>query len=168
MKYYNSIISSINKNNSKLISIAILLILIVVLVNVVIITIPLMTAVAQDNSIEGWYPGITPPNNKTETMTTKSFPSANTNTNITAATVKPVDGYNTPQGHLSAIRYVFNDPALRVQRYCKPNEKIVLVCQLYDSDLKNATLIGIEYIITTEQYNSLPNREKPDWHYHKI
>jgi hypothetical protein len=26
---------------------------------------------------------------------------------------------------------------------------------------KNATLIGVEYIITADQYNSLPNREKP-------
>ena len=79
-----------------------------------------------------------------------------------------MDGYNTPQGHLNAIRHVFDDPSLRVQHYCKPKDKIVLVCQLYDSDSKNATLIGVEYIITTEQYNSLPNREKPNWHAHKI
>jgi hypothetical protein len=97
-----------------------------------------------------------------------------TNTTATASNAaassapKPVDGYNTPIGHLSAIRHVFDDPALRVQHYCKPNDKIVLVCQLYDSDSKNATLIGVEYIITTDQYNSLPNREKPNWHLHKI
>jgi hypothetical protein len=92
-------------------------------------------------------------------------------TNITIAksnATKPVDGYNTPQGHISAIRHVFDDPALRVQHYCKPNDKIVLVCQLYDSDSKNATLIGVEYVITSEQYKSLPNREKPNWHAHKI
>lgn len=95
-----------------------------------------------------------------------------TTTNATIAksntTTKPVDGYNTPQGHLNAIRHVFDDPALRVQHYCKPNDKIVLVCQLYDSDSKNATLIGVEYIITIEQYNSLPNREKSNWHAHKV
>jgi hypothetical protein len=65
---------------------------------------------------------------------------------------------------VQAIRHVFDDPALRVQHYCKPNDKIVLVCQLYDSDSKNATLIGIEYNITSSQYNSLPAREKPSWH----
>jgi hypothetical protein len=81
---------------------------------------------------------------------------------------KPVDGYNSPQGHVNAIRHVFDDPALRVQHYCKPSDKIVLVCQLYDTDSKNATLIGIEYIITADQYKSLPDREKPNWHYHKI
>ncbi len=79
----------------------------------------------------------------------------------------PTNGYSTPEGHLTAIRHVFDDPSLRVQHYCKPNDKILLVCQLYDSSSPNATLIGIEYIITADQYNSLPNREKPAWHYHK-
>jgi hypothetical protein len=110
-------------------------------------------------------PGVQPDNS---TTTMGSNTSALAYTNATAAIPKPVDGYNTPVGHLSAIRHVFDDPALRVQHYCKPNDKIVLVCQLYDSDSKNATLIGIEYIITGEQYNSLPNREKPNWHLHKI
>src|SRR5215467_5390171 len=97
-------------------------------------------------------------------IATPSMTAAQTATPAT----KPVDGYNTLQGHLSTIRHVFDEPALRVQHYCKPNDKIVLVCQLYDSDSKNATLIGVEYIITAEQYNSLPNREKPNWHLHKI
>ena len=88
--------------------------------------------------------------------------------NQTTTTTKPVDDYNSPSGHVSAIRHVFDDPALRVQHYCKPNDKIVLVCQLYDSDSKNATLIGLEYVITADQYKSLPNREKPNWHLHKI
>ena len=43
----------------------------------------------------------------------------------------------------------------------------MMVCQLYDSSSANATLIGIEYIITQEQYDSLPNREKPYWHAHR-
>lgn len=81
---------------------------------------------------------------------------------------KPVDGYNLPQGHITAIRHVFDDPSLRVHHYCKMSDKIFLICQLYDSESQNATLIGMEYIITHEQYNSLPDREKPNWHYHKI
>ena len=40
--------------------------------------------------------------------------------NATAsAAPKPVDGYNTPIGHLSAIRHVFDVPALRVQHWTK-------------------------------------------------
>ena len=94
-----------------------------------------------------------PSSNTTKTATS-------TAPNATATTAKPVDGYNT---HLSAVRHVFDDPSLRVQHYCKPNNKIVLVCQLYDSTSRNATLIGIEYIITADQYKSLPDREKPNW-----
>lgn len=93
-----------------------------------------------------------------------SFAQPTTLTNMS----KPIDGYNLPQGHLTAIRHVFDDPSLRVHHYCKIDEKIFLVCQLYDSHSKNATLIGVEYIITAEQYTTLPDREKPNWHYHKI
>jgi len=86
-------------------------------------------------------------------------------TNATAA--KPVDGYNLPQGHLNAVRHNFDDPFLRVEHFCKPHDSIMMVCQLYDSNSANATLIGIEYMITQEQYDSLPNREKPYWHAHR-
>jgi Protein of unknown function (DUF1264) len=86
-------------------------------------------------------------------------------TNATAA--KPVDGYNLPQGHLNAVRHNFDDSSLRVEHFCKPHDRVMTVCQLYDSNSANATLIGIEYIITQEQYDSLPNREKPYWHAHR-
>jgi len=98
----------------------------------------------------------------------------NSNNNTTPSSTsnttgaKPVDGYDKPEGHVTAIRHVFDDSSLRVQHYCKPNDKILLVCQLYDTNSPNGTLIGIEYIISADQYNSLPNREKPGWHYHKI
>jgi hypothetical protein len=88
-------------------------------------------------------------------------------TNTTAAAAKPVDGYNLPQGHLNAVRHNFDDPSLRMEHFCKPHDRIMMVCQLYDSNSANATLIGIEYIITQEQYDSLPNREKPYWHAHR-
>lgn len=86
-------------------------------------------------------------------------------TNGTAA--KPVDGYNLPQGHLNAVRHNFDDPSLRVEHFCKPHDRVMMVCQLYDSNSVNATLIGIEYIIPQAQYDSLPNRDKPFWHAHR-
>ena len=78
-----------------------------------------------------------------------------------------LNGYNSPQGHLNAVRHVFDDPSLRVEHFCKPNDKIMMVCQLYDDDSANATLMGVEYIITQQQYDSLPDREKPYWHAHR-
>jgi hypothetical protein len=104
----------------------------------------------------------------TTTMTTVAPITASVQQQNATAGGKPVDGYNLPQGHITALRHVFDDPSLRVHHYCKMSDKIFLVCQLYDSESQNATLIGIEYIITHEQYNSLPDREKPNWHYHKI
>src|SRR5215831_13631853 len=99
-----------------------------------------------------------PPPSSSSSNTTKTATS--TAPNVTATTAKPVDGYST---HLSAVRHVFDVPSLRVQHYCKPNNKIAFVCQLYDSSSRNATLIGVEYIITADQYKSLPDREKPNW-----
>jgi Protein of unknown function (DUF1264) len=60
-----------------------------------------------------------------------------------------------------------DDPTLRVWHYCKPNDKILIISQLYDSNSPNATLIGVEYMFTADAYNNLPEREKPNWHYHK-
>ncbi|HEX5892709.1 MAG TPA: DUF1264 domain-containing protein [Nitrososphaeraceae archaeon] len=104
----------------------------------------------------------------TATMTTVAPVTTSAQQQNATSGGKPVDGYNLPQGHITAIRHVFDDPSLRVHHYCKMSDKIFLVCQLYDSESQNATLIGMEYIITHEQYNSLPDREKPNWHYHKI
>ena len=41
---------------------------------------------------------------------------------------------------------------------------IVATCQIYDSSLANARLVGIEYIITAKDYNSLPTEEKANWY----
>ena len=73
-----------------------------------------------------------------------------------------------PSGPLTAVRHVFDDPTLRVWHFCKPNDKIMMVCQLYDSNSPNATLIGVEYMITADAYKNIPNRDKPNWHYHKV
>ncbi|MEW6603803.1 MAG: hypothetical protein AB1351_03830 [Thermoproteota archaeon] len=52
------------------------------------------------------------------------------NETTTAETDKPVNGYDEPKGHMNAVRHVFDDPSLRVDHYCKPNDKIMMVCQL--------------------------------------
>ena len=89
--------------------------------------------------------------------TNKAIPSNATNS-------KPVAGYDNPQGYFTAIRHVYNDPNLRVNVFCKPGVKTIATCQIYDSSSSNADLIGIEYIITPKDYNSLPANEKPNWY----
>jgi hypothetical protein len=103
----------------------------------------------------------------TDTISTIPLNASEVNSTI-ANTTKPVDGYGgPPTGPLTAVRHVFDDPTLRVYHFCKPNDKIMMVCQLYDSSSPNATLIGVEYMIDSKTYQSLPDREKPNWHYHK-
>ena len=103
--------------------------------------------------------------NTTNTATPMNATQANA---TSANATKPVDGYGgPPTGPLNAVRHVFDDPTLRVYHFCKPNDKIMMVCQLYDSSSPNATLIGVEYMIDSKTYQALPDREKPNWHYHK-
>ncbi len=92
-----------------------------------------------------------------------------TQLNAASANVsKPVDGYGSPPtGPLTAVRHVFVDPTLRVYHFCKLDDKIMMVCQLYDCSSPNATLIGVEYMIDSKTYQALPDREKANWHYHK-
>jgi Protein of unknown function (DUF1264) len=50
--------------------------------------------------------------------------------------------------------------------YCAHWTDEVLECVLYDSDKKDARLIGIEYIVSAKIFESLPADEKKLWHSH--
>ena len=121
----------------------------------------------------GQYSTVQAQGNNTAPPPPSSSPSPSpmnaTQINATSANVsKPVDSYGgPPTGPLTAVRHVFDDPTLRVYHFCKPNDKIMMVCQLYDSSSPNATLIGVEYMIDSKTYQAIPDREKPNWHYHK-
>jgi hypothetical protein len=76
---------------------------------------------------------------------------------------RPVDGYDA---HAVGMRHIYGSPDLEAHFFCKTegNKGIVATCQVYDSNSTNATLIGVEYIISAEQFNSLPEEEKPNWY----
>lgn len=57
--------------------------------------------------------------------------------------------------------------AVRVDHYCSHLNAEVLQCVIYDSDEKNARLIGIEYIISEALFKQLPAEEKKLWHSHR-
>lgn len=117
----------------------------------------------------GQYSTVQAQGNNTAPPPPPPSPMNATQINTASANVsKPVDGYGgPPTGPLTAVRHVFDDPTLRVYHFCKPNDKIMMVCQLYDSTSPNATLIGVEYMIDSKTYKAIPDREKPNWHYHK-
>ena len=79
--------------------------------------------------------------------------------------------------HIQAIRHLvpdtqnLNDPKLQVivHHHCKAYDDSTLLCLMFHSGMKDQDKpIGFEYIITTAQYNTLPEEEKKYWHYHKV
>lgn len=78
--------------------------------------------------------------------------------------------------HIQAIRHLVpdthsvQDPKLQVvvHHHCKAYDDDKMVCMMFHSGMKDQDKpIGFEYIITTAQYNTLPEAEKKYWHYHK-
>ncbi|HNP97336.1 Protein of unknown function [Nitrosomonas aestuarii] len=78
--------------------------------------------------------------------------------------------------HLEAIRHLkpdtnsAHDPKLQipVHHHCKGYDDGTFVCLMFHTGMGDQDKpIGFEYIITVEQYNELPEKEKKYWHYHK-
>lgn len=57
--------------------------------------------------------------------------------------------------------------AVRADHYCSHLNGDVFQCIIYDSDKKDARLIGVEYIISEIRFNQLPAEEKKLWHSHR-
>ncbi len=55
--------------------------------------------------------------------------------------------------------------ALRVDHSCSHVNAEVFQCIIYDSDPRNARLIGIECLISEALFKQLPEAEKKLWHY---
>jgi len=56
---------------------------------------------------------------------------------------------------------------VRADHYCSHLNADVWQCVIYDSDQRNARLVGVEYIISEKLFNGLPPEEKPLWHSHR-
>ena len=78
--------------------------------------------------------------------------------------------------HIQAIRHLkpdthdVHDPKLQtvIHHHCKAYEDQTMLCLMFHTGMKDQDKpIGFEYIITTAQYNKLPEEEKKYWHYHK-
>jgi hypothetical protein len=81
---------------------------------------------------------------------------------------KPIEG---PAGnlhlHFCGIHVAKNNRKFQLiaHHYCGARGD-VHQCLLFDSDAKDAKLLGIEYIVSDEQYQALPEEEKKYWHPH--
>lgn len=70
--------------------------------------------------------------------------------------------------HVCGLHYYANDKNRTVEahHFCTHISKDMHQCVIYDSASSDAKLIGIEYIITKEKFNTLPVEEKKYWHSH--
>jgi Protein of unknown function (DUF1264) len=78
-----------------------------------------------------------------------------------------------PHAHFCGIHVAKRDPKFQliVQHYCAAHSTgehgdDLFQCVLFDSREKNAKLLGVEYIISDEEYRRLPVEEKQYWHPH--
>ncbi len=75
---------------------------------------------------------------------------------------------HTLRGPISFIPLEAAHLQVEAHHFCAcPNED-VRQCVIYDSDKPNARLIGLEYIISSELFEGLPEEEKIYWHSHKF
>jgi len=86
-----------------------------------------------------------------------------------AITGDPTQGYNI---HVAVGRHDSANLNAHMDHYCKLDDRIVAVCQLYATTNNVAgggpQLAQIEFIITDEDYEKLPLRERPNWHNHAV
>lgn len=59
------------------------------------------------------------------------------------------------------------DRAVRAHHYCTHLNEDVFQCVIYDSDKRDARLIGVEYVISERLFQQLPAEEKKLWHSHR-
>lgn len=77
---------------------------------------------------------------------------------------KPSEGFTL---HIDAKKHFPGKPEMIAHHYCKGVADGLTECQLYDSDAKDARLVGVEVIVGPDMYKSFNAAEKTQWHYHK-
>eukprot|EP00271_Cylindrocystis_brebissonii_P000241 TRINITY_DN1029_c0_g1_i1.p1 TRINITY_DN1029_c0_g1~~TRINITY_DN1029_c0_g1_i1.p1 ORF type:complete len:253 (+),score=47.07 TRINITY_DN1029_c0_g1_i1:703-1461(+) len=71
--------------------------------------------------------------------------------------------------HLCALHNYAQEPSRQVEahHYCSALNEDVMQCVIYDTNAKNARLIGVEFIISETVFAPLPAEEKKLWHSHE-
>lgn len=69
-----------------------------------------------------------------------------------------LDGFHFYNGHMAA--------QMEAHHYCSVLNEEVIQCVIYDGNVKDAKLMGVEYIISDKLFATLPAAEKALWHSH--
>ena len=87
-------------------------------------------------------------------------------TSTTLQNFAPINGFNT---NVTEILFPAGDRSMKpikAYRYIRYLNNDMAQSVIYDSDDKNAKLIGVEFHITDKMYDGLPAEEKKLWHSH--
>jgi hypothetical protein len=81
------------------------------------------------------------------------------------ASLAPVRGIH---GYLCGLHFYNGQMERQVvaHHFCAHQGEDLMQCVIYDSNRKNARLIGIEYIISARRFRALPPEEQRLWHSH--
>ena len=76
---------------------------------------------------------------------------------------------NAIHANLCGFHFYAGRPSQQVMaiHYCAGMNEEMRQCIIYDSDRKDARMIGVEYIISERLFNTLPEDEKKLWHSHR-
>lgn len=69
-----------------------------------------------------------------------------------------LDGFHFYNGRM--------DAQMEAHHYCSVLNEDVIQCVIYDGNVAEARLMGVEYIVSGALFASLPEEEKPLWHSH--
>ena len=77
---------------------------------------------------------------------------------------KPSSGFVL---HIDAEKHFPADEKKIAHHYCKQVRGGMFECQLYDSDSKDARLVGVEVVVDAKTWQAFDSVENKNWHYHK-
>jgi hypothetical protein len=69
-----------------------------------------------------------------------------------------LDGFHFYNGRMQS--------QMEAHHYCAILNEDVIQCVIYDGNVKDAKLMGVEYIVSEKLFAGLPAAEKPLWHSH--
>lgn len=77
----------------------------------------------------------------------------------------PIEALNA---YLDGFHFYNGNPhgQMEAHHYCAIVNEDVIQCVIYDGNVKNAKLMGVEYIVSGRLYQGLPDAEKALWHSH--
>ena len=77
----------------------------------------------------------------------------------------PIEALNA---YLDGFHFYNGKPDMQMEahHYCSILNEDVIQCVIYDGNVKDAKLMGVEYIVSEKVFKDLPDAEKTLWHSH--